>query len=205
MNLILRDIGRYFCVFTLLSIIYIALSWVTIFDSFMPVYYYRSIMVMIVSLVLTLLIILILTKKQILIFKLKDIILSLCLAFLFNFIFLSIVTVSFDRSISIYLISYMATHPEERFTKEDIETIFLEGYVAENHAIQRRIDEQIITGSFVDNHDGTYSISDMGQTMVAQWKFLAQAFRVNNSFLYPSDIDLHKNLKNKNNKNQQDI
>ena len=105
---------------------------------------------------------------------------------------LSIVTVSFDRSISIYLISYMAAHPEERFTKEDIETIFLEGYVAENHAIQRRIDEQIITGSFVDNHDGTYSISDIGQTMVAQWKFIAKAFRVNNSFLYPSEIDLDK-------------
>ena len=188
---ILKDIGRYFFAIILLTILYIIFGWVSIFDNLMPVYFYRSTILLCVIALATFVILLLLAKHHIITTTIKDIFLSVCLGFLLNFIFLGLVTVSFDRSISIYLISYMAAHPDDRFTKDDIETVFLKGYVEENKAMQRRIDEQVLTGSFTDNHDGTYSISDMGQSMVEQWKVMAKLFRVNPSFLYPSELNIH--------------
>ena len=198
---ILKDIGHYLLAIALLTFLYIIFGWVSIFDSMMPVYFYRSTILLFVIAIITFIILLLLAKRHIIKTALKDIFLSVCLGFLLNFIFLGLVTVSFDRSISIYLISYMAAHPDDRFSKDDIETIFLKGYVEENNAMQRRIDEQVLTGSFTDNHDGTYSISTMGQSMVEQWKVMAKLFRVNPSFLYPSELNIHQT----NNNNQPPI
>ncbi|HIV54669.1 MAG TPA: hypothetical protein H9898_02675 [Candidatus Anaerobiospirillum stercoravium] len=188
---LIRECGRYVGAISLLSLIYIALGWVTWFDHVMPVYYYRSVILLVFAMVLAFCGLVLLRHRQLLHFAFKDIVLSLCFGFLLNFSFLSLVTVSLDRSISVYLISYLAQHPEERFSAQDLETLFIKGYVQGHNAIARRIAEQMVTGSLVAHDDGTYSISKRGQTMVTQWRVIAHVFRVNNSFLYPQAVALH--------------
>lgn len=185
--------GQYLGVIALLSLIYIGLGWLTFIDRLMPVYYYRSVLLLVCATVAAGVILWVLVRRQVITMSAKDIFLSLCFGFLLNFSFLSLVTVSLDRSISVYLISYLAQHADERFSKEDIETVFLVGYVDGTAAMQRRIEEQMITGTLIDHHDGTYSISERGEAMVAQWRLIAKIFRVDNRFLYSQDVPLHQN------------
>lgn len=187
-----RTVGHYLGAIALLSLIYIGLGWLTFIDLIMPVYYYRSVLLLCCALVMAGVFLWLLARCHVIVMSLKDIVLSLCFGFLLNLSFLSLVTVSLDRSISVYLISYLAQHADERFTSKDIETVFLVGYVDGTEAMQRRIEEQLITGTLVDHHDGSYSISERGQAMVAQWRLIAKLFRVNNSFLYPQDLPTHQ-------------
>lgn len=191
MGALLRDLGHYLGAIALISLVYIGLGWLTFIDRFMPVYYYRSVFLLIGAMVTSGVFLWLLRWRQVITMSLKDIVLSLCFGFLLNFSFLSLVTVSLDRSISVYLISYMAQHADERFSQQDIETVFLKGYVEGTKAMQRRIEEQMITGTLVEHHDGTYSISERGEAMVAQWRLIAKIFRVDNRFLYSQDVPLH--------------
>ena len=176
MGALLRDLGHYLGAIALISLVYIGLGWLTFIDRFMPVYYYRSVFLLIGAMVTSGVFLWLLRWRQVITMSLKDIVLR---------------TVSLDRSISVYLISYMAQHADERFSQQDIETVFLKGYVEGTKAMQRRIEEQMITGTLVEHHDGTYSISKRGEAMVAQWRLIAKIFRVDNRFLYSQDVPLH--------------
>lgn len=179
-------------VIALLSLINIFMSWQTFFDHIMPVYYFRSVMLLFCALLCAGVILWLLVWRRVIKMSPKDLVLSLCFGFFLNFSFLSLVTVSLDRSITVYLVSYLAQHADERFSPQDIETVFLVGYVDGTNAMQRRIEEQMVAGSLIDHHDGTYSISERGQAMVAQWRLIAKIFRVDNRFLYSQDVPLNR-------------
>ena len=192
MSVFLRTLGQYLVVIALLSLINIFMSWQTFFDHIMPVYYFRSVMLLFCALLCAGVILWLLVWRRVIKISPKDLILSLCFGFFLNFSFLSLVTVSLDRSITVYLVSYLAQHADERFSPQDIETVFLVGYVDGTNAMQRRIEEQMVAGSLIDHHDGTYSISERGQAMVAQWRLIAKIFRVDNRFLYSQDVPLNR-------------
>ena len=123
-------------------------------------------------------------------FSLKDAICSLLIATLLNFAFLSLILVSLDRSISVYLISYMASHEEQSFTIPELEHIFLTGYVEGSGAMARRMMEQMATGTVVESAPNSYQISAGGKSMVATWKLLAEIYPVDQHFLYPQELSL---------------
>ena len=53
--------------------------------------------------------------------------------------------VTADRSISVFMLGYLADHKGESFTEEQIESIFIKRYVQDYGAFEKRLHEQEAT------------------------------------------------------------
>ena len=54
-------------------------------------------------------------------------------------------------------------------------------------AFDKRFDEQIVTGTLVDNGDGTYSITDSGRRVVSMFRMVADWFNTDQRLVYPNE------------------
>ena len=57
----------------------------------------------------------------------------------------------------------MDTYSDRTYTEDEVAKTFVEKYVDEYGAFEKRFDEQLTTGTIVQNEDGTYSITDKGR------------------------------------------
>ena len=181
-----RDLLFYLAVIVLFSLLYAALSHLPVLAQLSAVFYYRMNGALLLTVVVAGL--LLWGARKYLKFSVKDAICSLLIAVLLNFAFLSLILVSLDRSISVYLISYMANHEEQSFTVPELEHIFLSGYVEGSGAMARRMIEQMATGTVVESAPDSYQISPGGKRMVALWQLLAEIYPVDQYFLYPKEL-----------------
>ena len=184
----LRDLLFYIAVIALFSLLYALLSHLPILERLSAVFYYRMNGALLLTLVAAGLLLWCVRKYVHLTFSLKDTLCALLIAALLNFAFLSLILVSLDRSISVYLISYMANHEEQSFTIPELEHIFLTGYVEGSGAMARRMMEQMATGTVVESAPKCYQISAGGKRMVALWQLLSEVYPVDQNFLYPREL-----------------
>jgi len=82
-----------------------------------------------------------------------------------NLSVLVIAPVTVDRSISVFILGYMAVHEDQAFTSRDIETAFRDIYVGRLQQIERRMDEQRQSGNVVETN-GAYTISPQGLSFI---------------------------------------
>lgn len=184
----LRDLLFYSVVIVLFSLLYALLSHLPFLESWSPVFYYRMNMALLLTVAVAGGLLWGARKYAHLAFAVKDAICSLLVASLLNFAFLSLILVSLDRSISVYLLSYMASHEEQSFTIAALEHIFLQGYVKGSGAMSRRMMEQIATGTVVEKDPDVYQISAGGKQMVDTWRLLSEVYPVDKHFLYPQAL-----------------
>ena len=102
----------------------------------------------------------------------KDIVMAIILFSCVNMVFFTIFPVSIERSISVFIIDYFS-ESNRVVTKDELDQDFLEKYVEERSAIQKRLDEQIITGNIKRSGSG-YIITDQGVRMKATFDFVAK-------------------------------
>jgi len=107
--------------------------------------------------------------------SLRDAIAAAFLSLGLNLSVLVIAPVTVDRSISVFILGYMAVHPDRAFTTQEIETAFRDIYVARLHQIERRMDEQRQSGN-VHESDGAYSISSRGLSFIMWARRIGQLF-----------------------------
>lgn len=137
-----------FQIFTFVAawIIFVLLISTPFFD-FIEIYFYRSIVILIFTCIITFIMeltIKLVSKKSI--YDYKDIILSITLIGCINMVWLSSAVVSLDRSLSVFLLSYMAKE-ERYYSEQEIEEIFQETFVKKYGMLDRRFWEQIETGN----------------------------------------------------------
>lgn len=78
----------------------------------------------------------------------KDILLVVALAFSFNITFLIVFPVTFDRSVTMFLLYAMERYPQaEEISAGDLERQLTQDYVRGRHAVDRRMQEQILIGN----------------------------------------------------------
>jgi len=70
--------------------------------------------------------------------------------------------VSFDRSVSIFLLSTISESSKST-TAEEARASLVESFVAREDAVGRRLREQISSGNIVENTPGHYRITKQGQ------------------------------------------
>ena len=124
----------------------------------------------------------------------QDILIAVFIPLCLNMTFLSVVTVSIDRSISVFILSYMAENRDRAFTEKEITDTFLNVYMDKYKAMDRRFDEQLITGS-IEKKEGAYQITDKGVFLVNNFRLVGEFFPIDNRFLYPEPyvpIENHK-------------
>lgn len=103
--------------------------------------------------------------------------------------FLIVVPVSLDRSVSVFLLGYMNQHPEKAYTEQELEQVLIATYVKRYKAIDRRLNEQIISKNVIIDATGHYRLTQNGQNFVALSKYIAPAFQVDMKYLDPISLN----------------
>jgi hypothetical protein len=94
-----------------------------------------------------------------------------------NLSVLVIAPVTFDRSLSVFILGYMAAHHDETFRTGEIEAAMRDIYVGELRQIERRMQEQLRSGNVIQSN-GTYTISPQGLAFVTWARRIGWLFDV---------------------------
>lgn len=117
----------------------------------------------------------------------RDIILLFCICSCVNFTFFTLIPVTVERSISVFMLSYMDENDDINFTQEDIQNVFAVKYVIDYGAFDKRFNEQIETGSIVKCEDDRYGITDRGKFIVKLFRMFAKIFNTDQRLVYPNE------------------
>jgi len=102
-----------------------------------------------------------------------------------NLTVLIVLPVTIDRSVSVFLLGYMAHHPREAFSASELETHFINGYLGKYHQMQRRMDEQELSGNVEQTEPARYRISPQGLQFIKTSRAIAWAFDTDPRFVDP--------------------
>lgn len=109
-----------------------------------------------------------------------------------NMVFFTLVPVTVERSVSVFMLSYMDHENEISkeqdlgdavFTKADIEKVFNEKYVQEFGAFEKRFEEQVVTGTIEEKGSG-YVLTDRGRFIVGLFRAIGEIFDTDRRLLF---------------------
>lgn len=121
----------------------------------------------------------------------KDVFISFVLFFGFTLGWYTLVPVTVERSISVYMLSYMDQNPKA-VTEEDFEKIFFDNYITKYGAFRKRFNEQLLSGN-IKKTDGGYVITDNGRRVVNLFRASASLFNTEKWLVYPNDYGFGEN------------
>jgi len=180
-----RLISIYAGLYMIATIIFIAMFHTSLFQS-MDVLMYRGILFLILSGGIAALLMLfcmrVLPKGWV---TVKDVILLFCGCCCVNMVLFTLIPVTVELSVSVFMLSYMDQNEELQFTQKDIEEIFVEKYVKDYGAFEKRFHEQLVTGSIQENEDWTYCITSRGKQIVTMFRMIAKWFQTDQRLVYP--------------------
>ena len=103
--------------------------------------------------------------------------------------FHSLILVSYERSITVYTISYLDRHFDNQlFNKIDFYNVIFEGYMKNTNVIQKRIDEQIRIGYIKKIDEDTYKLTPKAKRFLSNSRRIARLFNIKMDFLSPKKI-----------------
>lgn len=82
----------------------------------------------------------------------------------------------FDRSVSLYLLNTLDNSPRG-MTEREVEEELLRVYFDRNHAVKKRLREQVESG-IVYYHEGRYQATENGRTLMAVARFLSRLYNL---------------------------
>ena len=182
---ILKLIGIYALIYLAYTVLFILLFHTGLLKS-MQVLMYRGLAFIIITGILSAVTMGVFRKfwKKI---EVRDIILMFFLFCCVNTVLFTMIPVTVERSVSVFMLSYMDENSDHTFTQQEIEEIFKEKYVVEYGAFEKRFEEQLVTGSIEQNEDGTYSITERGETIVKLFRTVAEWFDTDRRLVYPNE------------------
>lgn len=117
----------------------------------------------------------------------RDIIMMFVIFCCVNMVFLTLVPVTVERSVSVFMLSYMDENSDQTFTQESVGEVFTSKYVEDYGAFEKRFDEQVVTGTIEQNPDGSYSITERGRFIVKMFRIIAEWFDTDRRLVYPNE------------------
>ena len=99
---------------------------------------------------------------------------------------LIVLPVTIDRSISVFMLTAMAAQPGRAFSPSDMRNLFVDVYVERYRQIERRLEEQEISGNITPTATG-FRITPQGQAFVRFARLLSEIFRTDPRFVTPAD------------------
>ena len=174
----------HFVIFVLGFVLFIFSFRTSLFD-FISVFFYRGVIILVLVCFLIALIVFYFKRTKFgAFFTYKDVILSVTLIFCINLVFFTVIPVSADRSISIFLLGHMNNHFEKAFTKEEIAQILVDKYLYEHGSIEKRLHEQIYTGNIIDEGN-KYRITKRGRLVMKIYDLVANIFLIDKKDISP--------------------
>ena len=153
----------------------------------MDVFFYRGLLLILIwGTVISLLMWTIRWTKKIEGLSFKDVILLFVLFCSIHTVLFTHLPVTAERSISVFMLGYMADHQDESYTQEEIEHFFIDKYVKEYGAFEKRFHEQEVTGTIEKTDEGRYKISGRGISLMKLYEIIAGIFNINMGLIHPS-------------------
>jgi len=104
-----------------------------------------------------------------------------------NTVLFTLIPVTVERSVSVFMLSYMEENSDQTFTQESVGEVFTSKYVEDYGAFEKRFNEQVATGTIRQNPDGTYSITESGEFIVNAFRTVAEWFDTDRRLVYPNE------------------
>ena len=117
----------------------------------------------------------------------RDIIMMFTIFCCVNTVLFTLIPVTVERSVSVFMLSYMEENSDQTFTQESVGEVFTTKYVEDYGAFEKRFNEQVETGTIVENPDGTYSITERGKFIVKMFRTVAEWFDTDRRLVYPNE------------------
>lgn len=96
--------------------------------------------------------------------------------------------VTVERSISVFMLSYMEQNDETSITTEEFGNIFYKKYIDEFGAFDKRFHEQVMTGSIKETTENEhYVITERGRFLVQIFRLFGRLFDTEQWLLYPNE------------------
>jgi len=178
-------IGIYALIYIVCTAIFIFLFHTNLFDN-MDILMYRGAVFVLIAGAIAAVVMGIVRKFWGFVTK-RDIILMFTLFCCLNMMFLTLVPVTVERSVSVFMLSYMEENSDQTFTEESVSEVFVEKYVDDYGAFEKRFHEQVETGNIVQNPDGSYSITESGKFVVKIFRVVSDWFGTDQNLVYPNE------------------
>lgn len=173
-----------FSIFVVFFVTCFSLFQLTSLDKIITVYFYKGCSIILFSFIVSLLYTILFIKLKLFSSIINLVSLNFCL-FCLTIGYFGVIPVSLDRSISVFLLGYMYQH-QEPLSKEEMEEVFLEKYMKEYHAMDRRIHEQQISGNIVVDNEGKVCLSEQGKSFIESSIMISKIFNTEDKFLVPT-------------------
>ena len=116
----------------------------------------------------------------------KDMIAVFCIFFGVTLGWFILIPVTVERSISVYMLSYMDENDSAEITSEEFGNIFYDSYIEDFGAFEKRFKEQEVSGNIEVKNDG-YVITDSGRFIVNMFRVCANLFDTDKWLVYPNE------------------
>jgi hypothetical protein len=104
-----------------------------------------------------------------------------------NLMFLIVLPVTIDRSISVFLLAEIDAHRASPLTTAQLEQVFVQHYVRDMHQIDRRVAEQTTSGT-ISTEGGKIRLTPRGERFLRLARALSGPFRTDPRFVgLPAD------------------
>lgn len=142
------------------------------------VLFYRGIVLLILVLIIIVLA-LYLIKDRYLKISIKDIICIAIVILSFNLTFFTLVPVTIDRSITVFTLGKYNEAYDNSLSKEEMEKIFIDEYVFDRGAFDKRFKEQVTTGSIKkDENSDKYILTNRGKNLIKIFEIIGKMYNV---------------------------
>lgn len=189
-KIVIIKILVYVCVYIICSAIFVALFHTGLFSE-MKVLMYRGIFLLLLSGIIAIILMVSVVKicKKLCLDG-RDVLLMFCGFCCVNMVFFTLIPVTVERSVSVFMLSYMEESDEEIFSENEIRDAFIALYVDEYGAFQKRFEEQIVSGNIVyDSNENGFTITSAGRKMVSLFRITASLFDTDKRLVYPVSLE----------------
>jgi len=165
------------CLFFILGTVFFVFLFHTKLLSNIDVLFYRGIGLLLISSIFLFAVMVFYKKISNGFFTLRDIILALVLFFCVNLTFFTHLPVTAERSISVFLLDYFNKNSDRYLTKEEVTKIFIDKYLYEDNAMEKRLNEQIFSGN-IEKKGENYKISEQGRSLMKFYRLIRAVFNI---------------------------
>jgi len=179
---VMKIIGFYILSFFVTTAVFILLFHTPLLAG--NIYFYRGIGLLVITTLLAAAMMLIFKKSHwgnFLTFK--DILLALVLISNLNMTFFTLVPVTVERSVSVYLLGYLNKTSEPK-NKEQITKDFIDVYILKNEAMEKRFEEQEASGN-INRQGDAISVTEQGRSILRLYNRISDIYNIGNKVIEP--------------------
>lgn len=103
-----------------------------------------------------------------------------------HLVYFTHVPVTAERSISVFMLGTMSDNSEQTFSEEEMEDFFIERYVEDFGAFEKRFHEQVETGTIEEVATGEYRITESGKKLMRMYETVADWYQIDDRLIHPN-------------------